>query len=93
MYWGSAVVLTPILMITGGKGNFRGAIYGIGAFLVGYLLSLILYYTIGYTLNALEAIYPNSNFLAISWFGVYSLWVISLVVAPTFLTLKDALPQ
>lgn len=90
LFWVSSAVITPILMIWGGKGNFKGAGLGLGVFFAGYVMSIILYYTIGYVLEALNGIYPNSTFVGIGWFAIYFLSVIGMVIVPTGLALKDA---
>ena len=90
-YWITAVIISPLLMIMGGKVNFKGSVLGLIAFIAGYILSLIIYYTAGYILEALDAVFPNSTFLSIGWFGVYVIWILGLIIAPLYLTIKDSL--
>lgn len=91
IYWVLACIVTPILMITGAKGTWKGAILGLFSFIGGYVLSLVIYYTIGYILEAMESWAPNSTFLSIGWIVVYLIWVLGLIVVPAFLTIKDSL--
>lgn len=93
LYWASAVLLLPLMMILGGRGNFKGAVSGLVAFMGGYVMSLILYYTIGYVIEAMDAIWANSTFVAIGWFAVYTLWILGLIIVPVGLTLKDAIME
>lgn len=91
LYWVSAIIVLPLMMILSGKGDFKGATYGLIAFVAGYMLSLLLYYIIPPILEAFESIRPNSDFVAIGWFAVYTCWVLGLIIAPSALTLKDTL--
>lgn len=91
LYWFSAVLILPMMMILSKKGDFKGAIYGLFAFIGGYMLSLLLYYVGAPILEALNSIFPNSTFNSILWFGIYTMWLLGLVIAPTALTLKDVI--
>ena len=93
LFWISAVVISPLLMILGGKPNFKGCIFGLVAFISGYVLSLIIYYTVGYLLEAMESIESSATFLTIGWFAVYTIWILGLIIAPLFLVVKDALKK
>lgn len=91
LFWASAVIVTPLIMIMGGKGDYKGTMWGLIAFVSGYILSLVLYYTIGYLLEAMQSVYPNSTFAGIGWFAIYTIWILGLIIVPTGLALKDAI--
>ena len=91
LYWASAVILVPILMIWGGKGDFKGCIQGLVVFFSGYVMSIILFYTIGYILEAMESIWTQSSFVAIGWGAIYLLSILGMIVLPVGLTVKDAI--
>lgn len=88
LYWISAVFVIPLMMILGNEGDFKGAIKGIIVFVIGYIISLVLYYTIPPIVETMDSIWPNSTFTSIAWFAIYSLWVLCLIIMPTIITLK-----
>lgn len=89
LYWVSAIIVLPLMMILSNKGDFKGAVYGLIAFITGFILSLIMYYVIPPILEAFESITPNSTFVGIGWFAVYTVWILSLIIVPSGITLKD----
>ena len=90
IYWTLAVVITPVLMIMGGQGEWKGAILGFIFFIGGYILSILLYYIIPPVLESMESWQSISTFVAIGWFTIYTIWTLALIVIPAYLTIKES---
>jgi hypothetical protein len=93
LYWVLAVIVIPFVMVMGGNGDFKGAIIGLGTFLLAYFYSLLSYYIGGGILEALNAVFPSNVFVGLGWFVLYVTWVVSLIIVPSYLTIKDSIPE
>jgi hypothetical protein len=87
-YWILSVIITPMLMIMGGKGSFKGVIKGFGFFLIGYIVSLISYYVAPPIIEALDSIWSSSVFTSLGWLAIYLIWILSMLVIPSYLVIK-----
>lgn len=89
--WILAVFVKPIQIFMGGKQSLSGSVKGIITFLVGFIISMVLYYVGPQLIEVMGGIFNSSTLNSLGWFLLIILWAILMVIAPAYTTIKDTI--
>jgi hypothetical protein len=84
--WTLAVIITPFMIITRGRGTFLDAGKGMTSFFVMAIFCMITYWTIPPILDSVTLV---ENMNSIIWIFLGTTWFVALVIIPAYLTTKN----